>query len=106
MRSGQANGARQAATVLRVYASTVNNGQLQALLRKANRQQLLLTEMNHGELVRQAKELGIDPSRLPPHSVDRVGREAALDRLIKEGVSPFMRTVADYVDGVAEKMNA
>jgi hypothetical protein len=104
MRSGQANGARQAATVLRVYASTVNNGQLQALLRKANRQQLLLTEMNHGELVRQAKELGIDPSRLPPHSVDRVGREAALDRLIKEGVSPFMRTVADYVDGVAEKM--
>ena len=104
MRSGQANGARQAATVLRVYASTVNNGQLQALLRKANRQQLLLTEMNHGELVRQAKELGIDPSRLPPHSVDRVGREVALDRLIKEGVSPFMRTVADYVDGVAEKM--
>ena len=86
MRSGQANGARQAATVLRVYASTVNNGQLQALLRKANRQQLLLTEMNHGELVRQAKELGIDPSRLPPHSVDRVGREAALDRLIKEAL--------------------
>ena len=82
----------------------MNNGQLQALLRKANRQQLLLTEMNHGELVRQAKELGIDPSRLPPHSVDRVGREAALDRLIKEGASPFMRTVADYVDGVAEKM--
>jgi hypothetical protein len=60
--------------------------------------------MNHGELVRQAQELGIDPSRLPLHSVDRVGREAALDRLIKEGVSPFMRTVADYIDGVAEKM--
>jgi hypothetical protein len=104
MRDGHADGARQAATVLRLYASTVNDGQLQALLKKANRQQLLLTEMNHGELVRQAKELGIDPSRLPVHSLDRVGREAALDRLIKEGMSRFTRTVADYVDGVGAKM--
>lgn len=104
MQNGQAAGARQAATVLRVYASTVNDGQLQGLLKKANRQQLVVTEMNHGELVRQAKELGIDPSTLPPHTLDRVGREAALERLIKEGVSPFMRSVADYVDGVAEKM--
>jgi hypothetical protein len=104
MRDGESDGARQLATTLRIYASTVNNDQLRQLLRKANRQQLLLTEMNHGELVRQAQELGLDPSRLPPHSVDRVGQEAALDRLIKEGVSPFMRTVADYVDGVAEKM--
>jgi hypothetical protein len=106
MQNGQALGARQAATALRVYASTVNDGQLQALLRKANRQQLLLTEMNHAELVRQAEELGIDPSRLPPHSLDRVGREAALDQLINEGLSPFMRTVADYVDGVGAKMEA
>ena len=85
MQNGQAAGARQAATVLRVYASTVNDGQLQGLLKKANRQQLVVTEMNHGELVRQAKELGIDPSTLPPHTLDRVGREAALERLIKEG---------------------
>jgi hypothetical protein len=106
MRDGQADGARQAATILRVYASTVNDGQLQSALRKANRQQLLLTEMNHGELAREAKELGLDPSRLPPHSLDRVGREAALDRLIKEGLSPFMRTVADYVDGIGAKMEA
>ena len=102
--NGHAAGARQAATVLRVYASTVNDGQLQAVLRKANRQQLLVSEMNHRELVRQAEELGINPSTLPPHSTDRVGREAALDRLIKEGISPFMRTVADYVDRVAERM--
>jgi hypothetical protein len=104
IRDGQSGGARQLATALRIYASTVNDDLLQTSLRKANRQQLLLTDMNHGELVRQAKEFGIDPSRLPPHSLDRVGRQAALDRLIKEGVSPFMRTVADYVDGVAEKM--
>jgi hypothetical protein len=104
MQKGQALGARQMATALRVYAATANDEQLQALLRKANRQQLLLTEMNHGELVRQAKEVGIDPSRLPPHSLDRAGREIALDRLTKEGLSPFVRTVADYVDGIAEKM--
>jgi hypothetical protein len=60
--------------------------------------------MNHAELARRAKELGIDSSRLPAHSLDRVGREAALDRLINEGASPFMRTVADGVDEVAEKM--
>jgi len=104
MQNGQALGARQAATVVRVYASTVNDSQLQSLLRKANRQQLLTAEMNHAELARQAKELGVDPSRLPPHSLDRVGQEAALDRLIKEGLSPFMRSVADYVDGIAERM--
>jgi hypothetical protein len=104
MRDGRADGARQAATVLRLYASSVNDGDLRAALRRANRRQLLLTDMNHGELVREANELGIDPSRLPPHSLDRVGREAALDRLISEGLSPFMRDVADYVDGVAAKM--
>jgi hypothetical protein len=104
MRDGQGAGARQAATVLRLYASTVNDGQLQTALTKANRQQILLAQMNHGELVRQARELGIDPSRLPRHSLDRVGREGALDRLIKEGLSPLMREVADYVDGVGTKM--
>jgi len=77
---------------------------VKATLKKANRSQLLLTEMNHGELVRQAKELGIDPSKLPPHSLDRAGREAALDRLIEEGLSPSLREVADYVDGVGAKM--
>src|SRR5688572_953940 len=104
MRNGQSGGARQLATTLRIYASTVNDDQLREALRKVNRQRLLLTEMNHGELVRQANELGLDPSRLPPHSLDRIGREAALDRLIKEGLSPLMRQVADYVDGIGEKI--
>lgn len=104
LQNGQSGGARQAATVLRLYASTVDNGQLQAALRKANRQQLLLAKMNHGELVRQAEELGINPSRLPPHSLDSVGREVALDRLIKEGLSPLMLHVADFIDGVGAKM--
>jgi hypothetical protein len=106
MQNGQSGGARQAATVLRLYASTVNDGQIRASLRKANRQQLLLTDMNHEELVRQAKELGINPARLPPHSLDRVGREAALDRLMKDGLSPLMLHVADFIDQVGGKMEA
>jgi hypothetical protein len=104
MQDGRSTGARQAASVLRVYASTVDDRQLQAVLRKANRQQLLLTEGNHGELVRLARELGIDPSRLPPHSTDRVGREAAFDRLVKEGLSPLMREAAEQIDALGEKM--
>jgi hypothetical protein len=106
MRQGQSGGARQLSTTLRIYASTVNDNQLRAALRKANRQQLLLADMNHGELVRQAEELGINPSTLPPHSVDRVGRDAALDRLLKEGLSPLMLHVADFVDEVGKKMGA
>lgn len=105
MRDGNAGGARQAATVLRLYASTVSDGELRAALEKANRQRLLLTEMNHGELVREAIELGLDPARLPPHSRDRVGREAALDRLLKEGLSPSMRQIADTLDGLGEKLD-
>lgn len=104
MRDGQADGASQAAAVLRLYASTVNDGQLRAALSKANRQQLLLAETNHRELVRQAEELGIDPSTLPPHSIDLVGREVALNQLSREGLSPLMHRAADFVDKVGAKM--
>lgn len=106
MRNGRAGGAHQAATVLRLYASTINDDELRAALRKSNRQRLMLTDMNHGELAREAKEIGLDPSRLPPHSVDRVGREEAFNRLMKEGLSPLIRDVADYIDSVGVKLEA
>jgi hypothetical protein len=41
---------------------------------------------------------------LPPHSIDRVGLEKALDQLIADGLSPHMLRVADYADTVAGKM--
>jgi post-segregation antitoxin (ccd killing protein) len=104
MQMGQSAGGRQLATILRVYASTVDDGLLRTSLAKLNRQQLLTTEMNHAELVRQAQELGLNASRLPAHSLDRAGREKALDRVLAEGLSPMMLRVADYVDGVAVKM--
>jgi hypothetical protein len=104
IQKGKSDGARQLATILRVYATTVDNPLLRTTLAKANRQRLLTTEMNHAELVRQAEAFGLDPTMLPPHSIDRVGRETALDQLIAEGLSPHMLRVADYTDTVAGKM--
>ena len=104
MQMGQSGGAKQLATVLRIYASTVDDTLLRSTLAKADRQRLLTTEMNHGELARQAEELGLNPARLPPHSLDRVGRETALDQLVAEGLSPMMLRVADFVESVAVKM--
>jgi len=104
MQLGQSDGAKQLATVLRVYASTVDNTFVRTTLAKGNRQRLLTTEMNHHELARQAEALGLNPSRLPPPSLDRVGREKALDQLIAEGLSPMMLRVAHYVDGVGGQM--
>jgi uncharacterized membrane protein YphA (DoxX/SURF4 family) len=107
MQNGEGAGARQAATVLRVYASAVNDGQLRATLKKANRETLLSTETSHRELTRRAQKLGVNLSRLPPHAgIDRLGREAAFARLTTEGLAPFMGEVADYVDSIAVKMEA
>jgi hypothetical protein len=105
MRDGHADGARQAATILRLYASTVNDGDLRAAAKKANRQRLLLTAVDHRELAREAKELGLDPARLRPHSMDRVGREAALDRILKDGLSPSLREIAGSLDGLGAKLD-
>jgi hypothetical protein len=102
--AGRGDGARQLATILRVYASTVDNGLLRTTLAKANRQRLLTTEMNHAELVRQAEEFGLNPAMLPQHSIDRAGRERALDQLVSEGLSPLMLRVADYTEAAAGKM--
>jgi len=104
VQAGQSDGARQLASMLRVYASTVDDGALRRTLVKANRQQLVTTEMNHGDLVRQAEEFGLNPAMLPRHSIDRVGRERALDQIISEGLAPFMLRVADYTDTAAAKM--
>jgi hypothetical protein len=106
VRNGQSAGARQLATILRVYASTVDDTLLRTTLARANRQRLLTTEMNHGELVRQAEALGLDPAMVPPHTIDRAGREKALDQLIAEGLSPLMLRAADHADAAAGKMEA
>jgi hypothetical protein len=104
MQNGASDGAKQAATIMRVYAATVDDGQLRAALRKADRSKLLYTEMKHGELAKRAVELGINPAILPQHFVDSVGREAALNRLRAEGLSPLMRQLGDVLDDVAGKL--
>jgi hypothetical protein len=105
MRDGQAAGARQAATVLRVYASTVNDGQLRALLRKANRATVLSAEPSHGEIVRIAGDLGINPATIPPHRlIDRGVKELELQRMIDNGLGPIFHEVANQFDATATKL--
>lgn len=105
MRDGQADGARQAATVLRVYASTVNDGQLQSLLKKANQESVLSAEPSHGEVVRIAADLGINPATIPPHRrIDRGLKEVELRRMIDNGLEPIFREVADQFDATAAKL--
>ena len=102
MKDGLGAGARQVATTMRLYASTVDDNQLQAALRKANRRTVVSSvHPNRNEVVQRARKLGIDPARILPHSLDRAGNEAAFDRLSREGLAPSMREVADYVDGIA-----
>jgi hypothetical protein len=96
------DGARQLATTLRIYAATLNDDQIRAALRKANRQTLLYGSVNHAEMARLADELGIPKSLLPAHPTSTPqGREQALDRMLKEGLSPFLRDAADSLDQVA-----
>lgn len=105
MQNGEAAGARQAATVMRVYASTVNDDQVRTMLRKATRQTLLFGDADHKVMLQQVDRLGLRREMFPPHSIRRgPGREAAANRLLKEGLSPLMRQLADTLDGVAEKM--
>ena len=107
LREGRADGARQLAAMLRVYASTVNESELRAALQNANRRQLLSREVNHDEMVRQARELGLDPARLPPHRLISYGeRDEAVAQLLRDGLGASMRAAADLVDGVAEKIEA
>ena len=105
MRDGQAAGATQAATVLRVYASTLNDGQLQAMLRKANRATVLSAEPSHGEILRIAGDLGINPATIPPHRlIDRGVKELELQRMIDNGLGPLFHEVANQFDATAAKL--
>jgi hypothetical protein len=106
MQDGLGAGARQVATVMRLYASTVNDGQLRAALRKANRRTIVSSgHPNHSEVLQRARKFGINPTRIHPRSLDRVGNETAFDRLSREGLAPSLREAADLVDGVATRLD-
>ena len=85
MQNGASEGARQAATVMRVYASTVNDGQLRAVLAKANRQTLLYADADNEMMLRHVDRLGLRREIFPPHSIRRgPDREAAVNRLLTD----------------------
>ena len=104
LKSGQAEGAWQAASMLRVLASTVDDNGFKTALRRADKQRLLSASPNHGEMVRLAVKLGVNPTTLPPHSNDRGGKELALNRLLKEGLGKSIREAAVHLDTIAEKL--
>jgi hypothetical protein len=99
-------GARQAATTMRIYAATVNDTQLRAALRKADRAKLLASDMKHSEMETAADELGVQRFLLNHARTAPAVREAALNRLLREGLSPMMRQLADELDKVAPKLEA
>jgi hypothetical protein len=101
-----ADGARQAATTMRIYAATVNDAQLRAALRRADRVKLLARDMNHAEMEKAADDLGVQRFLLNHAKTAPAVREAALNRLLKEGLSPMMRQLADELDKVAPKLQA
>src|SRR5262245_53452264 len=105
MNNGQAEGAGQAAALLRVYTATIDDTLLSATLKKANRATVLTAEPSHREIVRLAGELGINPATIPPHHlIDRAAKEVALQRIIDNGLEPMFREVANQFDATATKL--
>ena len=104
-KNGQAEGALQAATLLRVYAATIDDTLLKTALRKANRATVLTAEPNHREILRIAGDLGINPATIPPHRlIDRGGKELELRRMIDDGLAPMFHEVANQFDATATKL--
>jgi hypothetical protein len=105
MKNGQAAGAAQAATLLRVYAATIDDTLLSATLKKANRAMVLSAERSHSEMIRIAGDLGINPATVPPHHlIDRAVKELGLQRMIDNGLEPIFREVAKQFDSTATKL--
>lgn len=99
------NAARQIATALRIYAASLADSG--ALIRQAvqqtGRTAILSASFDHADLEQRAQELNFPVSQLPPHSdIDPIRREKALDMLVKEGLAPLMRRVADGLDESAD----
>ena len=95
------DGARQLATTVRIFAATIDDAPLVEVLRRANRDTLLRGAHNHAELNQLARELGINPSKLPatptPHN-----REEMLTILQKPGgLVSVMHKGADALEEVA-----
>src|SRR5687767_1602829 len=75
------------------------------MLRKANRAAVLSAEPSHGEIVKIAGDLGINPATIPPHRlIDRGVKELELRRMIDNGLGPIFREVADQFDATAAKL--
>ena len=99
-------GGHELALVVRIYASVQDDAGLRATLQRAvkekGRNAILTTEANHKEMQRIVRDLQFPAWELPPHTPPNPTlREVALDQLTTEGLGPWMRHVADAIDGAA-----
>jgi hypothetical protein len=101
---GQSVGARQLASMLRLYAATIDNAMLRDTLARADLKKVLAAEPNHAEMVRLANELGVNPTQIHMQSTTALEKEVALNRIIAEGLSPMMLKCAEYIDGLVARL--
>ncbi len=67
---------------------------------------LLASDMKHAEMEKAADELGVQRFLLNHAKTAPGVREGALNRLLKEGLSPMMRQLADELDKAAPMLQA
>ena len=66
---------------------------------------MLSAEPSHGEILRIAGDLGINPATIPPHRlIDRGVKELELQRMIDNGLGPLFHEVANQFDATAAKL--
>jgi hypothetical protein len=108
----KAKGAQQMATTFRFYATTIDDDQVRAMFREGIRRKgraaiILAPPIEHAEMERMGKALGIPSSQLPRHEApDQIAREKALDLLLKEGLSPSLHRTADALEEMAVLLDA
>ena len=107
IKEGKVEGARIAASTLRIWsthmAASGLDAQIVAELRKQGRERISTTEPRHNEMLQTLNALGNDFVGLPLIHGTPARRRRAYDRVTAEGLARQMRKTADELDKLAEK---
>jgi len=103
---GKGEGGRRIAQTLRVWAAygesrSYNTQFTQAAQRAVasrGRQEIVYGAVNHAELERYAERLGVTGTIDLHQASDPAARDKALDRLLKEGITPSLRAAAETLE--------
>jgi hypothetical protein len=106
--NGKGEGARQAASVVRMWAASLNgmDFDLRPVIKQKGRNFLLYTATNHAEMQKLAEELGFPLQLLPPHAApDPNRRERALRTILAEGFFPTIERAAQELEAKGEELD-